>query len=61
MLSKKYIEDYYKTRLLELQTAATLEDLHRAQDALYSISVIAAELYGVAYAESLRDRFYSQD
>lgn len=61
MLSKEYIESYYKTRLLELQTAATTEDRHRALDAIYSISVIAADLYGVAYAESLRDRFYSQD
>ena len=61
MLSKAYIEDYYKTRLLELQTAATLEDKHRAQDALYSISITAAELYGVEYAESLRDRYYKQD
>jgi hypothetical protein len=61
VLSKAYIEDYYKTRLLELQTAATLEDKHRALDALYSISITAAELYGVAYAESLRDRYYKQD
>jgi len=61
VLSKEYIESYYKTRLLELQTAATTEDRHRALDAIYSISVIAADLYGVAYAESLRDRFYSQD
>ncbi len=61
MLSKAYIEDYYRVRLLELMQAATLEDLHRAQDALYSISVIAADLYGVAYAESLRDRYYKQE
>ena len=61
MLSKKYIEDYYKTRLLELQTAATTEDRHKALDAIYSISVIAADQYGVEYAESLRDRFYTED
>lgn len=60
-MNKAYIENYYRQLILELRTARTLEDKHLIQKALQLLSITAADLYGTAYAEGLRERFYSDN
>ena len=58
-MNKAYIENYYRQMILELKTARTDQEHNQILKALQLISVTAADLYGVEYADSLRERFYS--